>query len=103
MGSSSLRGMVSGPLSLSRAEIVRWHLCYNHYPPLDDTLTASCLRAIERAARDKWDARIVLPPGYRNRRDGKRTILVRDLVEFCHLDDLVERRRAELFGAEDWE
>lgn len=104
MGAPSLRGMMTGPLRLSREEVLSWHLQYNHYPPIDPIFTGCCLRAIDKAAKGQWDARVLLPVGYRGVRDSRRTIRVADLVEFAHLDDLVERRAAELgVGPEDWE
>ena len=101
MGAQSLRGMIDGQLSLDEDDLLAWHLTKNHFPPLPTLLISACKKAILRAADAEWDARVRLPRGYRATDTGGRTIRVADLVEMCHLHDLVEQRMAEIAGPDD--
>lgn len=42
---------------------LRWHLTYNHYPPVPDSMISPCRAAIEAASRGDWEREIALPSG----------------------------------------
>ena len=65
-----------------------YHLRSNHYPPVPVSMVKPCLSAIEYANAGEWDKRIRLPNGITFK--GKKTALVRDMVEAHHLEAFLE-------------
>jgi hypothetical protein len=66
----------------AREMMVRHHLGYNHFPPIDPMFDASALRAIDLANGEDWDAEITMPNGV--------TLTVGEIVEGLHLDGFLE-------------
>jgi hypothetical protein len=61
-----------------------WHLQYNHYPPVPRSMVGPCKRAIAKANRGEWDAKVRLPQGVTYR--GKSLAPVSAVIEQHHLD-----------------
>lgn len=66
---------------------LRWHLQYNHYPPIPEVFVSLCERAIDHANADDWDAVIELPDGvlWRN----QSTCPAHALIEWAHLHPFI--------------
>lgn len=61
--------------------VLREHLAYNHFPPIDGVFIGSAMGAISRAEEDDWDSLIDLPNGV--------TLTVRQIIEELHLEDFI--------------
>lgn len=85
MGRLSLDGMRE---MLSEDQSLRWHLQYNHYPPVPESMVPVCKRAIAKARRGDWDARCKLPPGCSWK--GHKFAPVSAIVEQHHLEGYLE-------------
>tara|TARA_R100000458_G_scaffold55570_1_gene59641 strand:- start:118 stop:357 length:240 start_codon:yes stop_codon:yes gene_type:complete len=48
---------------LSIDEALRWHLAYNHYPPVNAVFVDCCKQAINFGKTEQWDRLIELPNG----------------------------------------
>jgi hypothetical protein len=57
---------------------LRWHLSYNHYPPVSIAFIPTAKRAIELANEGEWDTEIEMPNGI--------TLEVGAIIEGLHLD-----------------
>jgi hypothetical protein len=79
--------VATGNCSIDQA--LTWHLTANHYPPLPLSILPVCKRAIEKANRGQWDAKVRLPEGVSYR--GAKLAPVWAVVEQHHLDAFVER------------
>ena len=67
-----------------------WHLQSNHYPSLPSILVGPAKRAIKKAKRGEWNARVSLRgTGVRHRRYGE-LVPVSVLVEGWHLGAFIE-------------
>ena len=88
---------VAGMVDLDTA--LRWHLQYNHYPPVPGAMVKPCKDAIEIARHwnedDEMDELVDLPDGvqYKGRDDGK--ALATALIEDYHLADFLTTEDSE--------
>lgn len=48
---------------LSQDQALRWHLQYNHYPPVSEVFTPVAKEAIDKANEKDWDSVIEMPDG----------------------------------------
>lgn len=81
-----MTGMIDGG-AISLREALGWHLRFNHYPPLPESLIGIAERAIDRGNQEEWDAKLVLPKGCTV--NGKRTMTAGQVVEWLHLGDFI--------------
>lgn len=65
-----------------------WHLGYNHFPPIPQSMLPVARAAIKYANLGRWDTRVALPEGATYR--GKTRAPVRALVESLHLDAFLD-------------
>jgi len=79
MGSSQAEEMVA---RLSRHEALRWHLQYNHYPPVSEVFIPVAEEAIDRGNQEDWDYIIEIPNGCR--------LTVAQIIEGLHLEPFLE-------------
>ena len=75
-----------GNVSLENA--LRWHLGSNHYPPVPASMVPVCVRAIAKAKRGLWDAKVRLPEGCTYR--GKSLASVSAVIRGHHLEAFLE-------------
>jgi len=61
---------------------LRWHLQFNHYPPIDEAFVATAKRAIELGNAGQWDREIETPRG-----DVK---TARQIVEDLRLQEFID-------------
>lgn len=87
MGRSSLEGMLE---VMKGEQALRWHLQYNHYPPLPSCIFKVAKQAIALANEDDWDARIDLKESGMSWR-GKNWAPVSACIEEWHLDSFISR------------
>ena len=67
-----------------------WHFSANHYPPLPTSLIPVAKRAIKKANRGEYDAKVSLRgTGVTHRRYGD-LVPVRECVSAWHLDAFIE-------------
>lgn len=85
-----MAGMVEGG-AISLREALGWHLRYNHYPPLPESLIDVAEKAIEEARNADpyaWEVTLLdLPEGITFR--GCTTIAVAEAIESMHLEDFL--------------
>ena len=79
MGSSQAEEMVA---RLSRHEALRWHLQYNHYPPVSEVFIPVAEEAIDRGNQEDWDYTIEMPNGCR--------LTLAQIIEGLHLEPFLE-------------
>lgn len=85
-----MAGMVDGG-AISLREALGWHLRFNHYPPLPESLIDVAEQAIEQASNGlpDWDAGLIdMPEGISFQ--GRTTITVSEAIESMHLDSFVD-------------
>ena len=68
---------------------LRWHLTYNHYPPLPVSLLPVAKLAIEKAESEEWDELLDLPD--RISYKGSNKAPVHACVKEWHLDSFISR------------
>ena len=79
MGSLQAEEMVA---RLSRHEALRWHLQYNHYPPVSEVFIPVAEEAIDLGNQEDWDYIIEMPNGCR--------LTVAQIIEGLHLETFLE-------------
>ncbi len=67
---------------------LRWHLSYNHYPPIPECMVGPCKRAIENAKQGHWNKQVRMPKGVSYR--GRSFAPTNAIVEQHHLDAFIE-------------
>ena len=86
MGRMSLQGM----LELNGTDTtLRWHLMYNHYPPLPVQAIEIAKQAIYKADNGEWNAEISLEDAGISWR-GKNSVPVSACIEAWHLEDFLD-------------
>lgn len=63
---------------------IEWHLRFNHYPPVSNTMVPVCIEAIDLANEGNWYEMVKLPKGVSWQ--GKEMSPVYAIVEAHHLD-----------------
>lgn len=81
MGKAQASGMAEwvrdGNLSLEAA--IRWHLRFNHFPPVNEAFVPACVEAIDLIRSDDGDEPVFLPNG--------RTATAWQIIDGLHLED----------------
>ena len=67
---------------------IAWHLQYNHYPPVPETMVPACLEAIDNANLGLWLNEVELPNGVSYK--GRNTAPTWAMIEQHHLDTWVQ-------------
>ena len=67
---------------LSQEQALRWHLQYNHYPPIDEVFIPIAEQAIELANVGDWEVELELPNGLEK--------AVSFIVEGMHLESFLD-------------
>jgi len=88
MGASSVKDMVS---YAKTDTALWWHLTCNHYPPLPTSLLPVAKRAIAKANRGEYDAKVFMGKGKLTFR-GRKSATVAELVESMHLQEFIEEQ-----------
>lgn len=79
MGRLQAEEMVS---ILSQDQALRWHLQYNHYPPVNEVFIPVAKEAIDRGNQEDWDCIIKMPNGHE--------LAVVQIIEGLHLESFLE-------------
>lgn len=66
-----------------------WHLRFNHYPPLPESLIDVAEKAIDHVNEGEEDALIELPQGIVRGDTGEKTVRAWWVIEHLHLDSFL--------------
>ena len=87
MGSLQAQEMVG---LMKFQDAVRWHLQYNHYPPVSTDFVGIAITAIDNALSEEWDTEIEMPNG--------KILKSSEIVDGLHLDCFVYTKAEQVAG-----
>lgn len=79
MGRLQAEEMVS---QLSQDQALRWHLQYNHYPPINEVFIPVSKEAIGKGNEEDWDYVIKMPNGV--------SLSVVEIIKGLHLESFLD-------------
>ena len=71
-------------------DAIRWHLQYNHYPPISTDFVGTAISAIDNALAEDWDTEIEMPNG--------KILKSSEIVDGLHLDCFVYTKAEQVEG-----
>lgn len=91
MGYLNALGIAESDIPLEQQ--VRWHLQYNHYPPVPESMVEVALTAIDHAIEEDWGADIALPEGILYK--GEETAPTYAIISNFHLEPFINQEEAQ--------
>ncbi len=67
---------------LSQDQSIRWHLKYNHFPPISTDFVDCCKKAINAGKTEQWDRLIELPNG--------KLLTASGIIDGLHLEEWLQ-------------
>ena len=71
-------------------DAVRWHLQYNHYPPISTDFVGTAISAIDNVLSEEYDTEIEMPNG--------KILKSSEIVDGLHLDCFVYTKAEQVAG-----